>query len=75
MIGVVAHALIPALGGRDTLISEFKASLDYIVSYKTVKTMLRDPVSKNKMKVIQTLLYMYIYLLYIVYNIFMYDKI
>jgi hypothetical protein len=35
------------LGGRDRLISEFKASLVYKVSSRTVRAIQRNPVSKN----------------------------
>jgi hypothetical protein len=35
------------LGGRGRQISEFKTSLEYRVSSKTAKAILRNPVSKN----------------------------
>jgi hypothetical protein len=42
--------LIPHLGGRDRRISEFEASLVYKVSFRTAKTIQRNPVSKNQKK-------------------------
>jgi hypothetical protein len=38
------------LGGRGRQISEFKASLVYKVSYRTARTIQRNPVSKTKNK-------------------------
>jgi hypothetical protein len=38
------------LGGRGRRISEFKASLVYRVSSRTVREIQRNPVSKNKTK-------------------------
>jgi hypothetical protein len=38
------------LGGRGRQISEFKASLVYKVSNRTVRAIQRNPVSKNKTK-------------------------
>lgn len=40
--------IIPALGGRGRLISEFKARLVYRVSSRTAKTTQLDPVSKQQ---------------------------
>jgi hypothetical protein len=40
--------LIPALGGRGRLISEFKASLVYRVSSRTSRAIQRNPVSKGR---------------------------
>jgi hypothetical protein len=42
--------LIPALGGRSRQISEFKASLVYRVSSRTVRAIQRNPVSKKQNK-------------------------
>ena len=42
--------LIPVLGRQRQWISEFKASLVYKVSSKTVRATQRNPVSKNKTK-------------------------
>ena len=42
--------LIPALGGRGRLISEFKASLVYRVSSRTTRATQRYPVSTNNNK-------------------------
>jgi hypothetical protein len=38
------------LGGRGRQISEFEASLVYRVSFRTVRAIQRNPVSKNKNK-------------------------
>jgi hypothetical protein len=38
------------LGGRGRRISEFKASLVYKMSSRTVRVVQRNPVSKNKTK-------------------------
>jgi hypothetical protein len=38
------------LGGRSRWISEFKASLVYRVSFRTVRATQRNPVSKTKTK-------------------------
>jgi hypothetical protein len=47
--GVVAHAFNPSnSGGRDRRISEFEASLVYIVSSRTARAIQRNPVSKKK---------------------------
>jgi hypothetical protein len=46
---VVAHAFNPHLGGRGRRISEFKASLVFRVSSRTVRVTQRNPVS-NKTK-------------------------
>ena len=40
--------LIQHLGGRDRQISEFEASLVYKVSFRSVRAIQRNPVSKNK---------------------------
>ena len=42
--------LIPALGGRNKLISEFEASLVYRASSRTARATQRNPASKNKQK-------------------------
>jgi hypothetical protein len=41
-------ALIPALGSRGRWISEFKASLVYIVSSRTARATKRDFLKNNK---------------------------
>lgn len=46
--------LILALGDRNRLIQEFKASLVYRLSSKTAKTTQRNPALKNKTKVQHT---------------------
>ena len=38
------------MGGRDRQTSEFEASLVYKVSYRTARTIQRNPVSKTKNK-------------------------
>jgi hypothetical protein len=43
-----AHLESQHLGGRGRWISEFKASLVYRVSSRTVKAIQRNPVSKNQ---------------------------
>ena len=47
---MVAHTFNPSTGGRGRQISEFKASLVYRVSSRTVRDTQRDPVSKKKKK-------------------------
>ena len=44
--------LIPHLGGRGRQISEFEASLVYRVSSKTSRAIQRNPVSREKKKII-----------------------
>jgi hypothetical protein len=48
---VVAHTLIPALRRqRQEDLCEFQTSLVYKVSFRTDRTIQRNPVSKNKTK-------------------------
>jgi hypothetical protein len=51
-VAVVVHAFNPStlLGGRGRWISEFKASLVYKVSSRTVRATQRKPVSENQKK-------------------------
>jgi hypothetical protein len=44
LLGVVAHAFNPSLGGRGRWISEFEASLVYKVSSRTARAIQRNPV-------------------------------